>query len=301
MTIASFEPARSEPPTCLGPVARPTPPRIRAPRGSWDTHFHIFGPPERFPYYSERKYTPPTATLESFQALCDLLGIERGVCVQPNLHGADNSVTLDCVERSDGRFLAIVKVENSVTFPELKQLHRRGARGVRFAFNPEHGGEFDSELFRQVCLWAGDLGWCVDLHLAPSDLGPLCDVISRAGANVVIDHMARVNPVLGLQQQPFRELIELVSYDHVWVKMSGADRITKEGPPYMDVKPFARALIEASPQRVIWGSDWPHSAYFDSARVPDDGKLLDFLIDAVPTDLQQKQILIDNPRRLFGG
>ena len=287
-------------PDCLGPDPDPTPPLFDAPAGTCDTHFHVFGPRARFPYAAGRKYTPPDSPLEDYLELMRSIGIERGVVVHPNLHGGDNSVTLDALDRSEGRFFGIIKVDGSTTLETLKRLHGRGIRGVRFAFNPEHGGSFESRLFEQAAAWCSDLGWQVEVHTSPDDLTRLGDRLRRVPAPVVIDHMGRIDVSGGLGQEPFRVLLDLVREEHVWVKLSGADRLTKQGPPYDDVVPFARALVEAAPDRMIWGSDWPHSAYFDPARMPNDGDLFNLLLDLVPDPTTRTRILVDNPARLFG-
>lgn len=287
-------------PNCEGPDPNPQTLRFIPPPGTCDTHFHVFGPSNRFPYAPNRKYTPPDSPLEDYFVLMEALGIERGVVVHPNLHGPDNAVTLDAIARSDGRFLGIVKLEASGTFEELKHLHTLGVRGVRFAFNPQHGGTFDPELFDRTAGWCAELGWQIEVHSAPDDLVGLAERLARADIPIVIDHMGRVDVSLGNDQEPFRVLLDLVREDHIWVKLTGADRITKAGPPYDDVVPFARALIDAAPDRMIWGTDWPHSAYFDAAKMPNDGALMNLLPDFAPDPAVLDRILLDNPARLFG-
>jgi predicted TIM-barrel fold metal-dependent hydrolase len=288
-------------PPCLGPDANPRTPSFALPAGAWDTHFHVFGPTDRFPYAARRKYTPPDSPLESYLALTAKLGIERAVCVHPNLHGADNAVTLDAVRRSDGRFVAIVKLDDHASRASVRAMHEAGARGVRFAFNPEHGGELDRTLLQRVVGWAGELGWCLELHMAADDLPPLAPILGRIEVPVVIDHFARVDPGKGVDQPNFRTLLELVRLPHIWVKLTGADRITREGPPYADVAPLAHALLAAAPERMLWGTDWPHSGIFDAGRMPNDCDLVDLLLAFAPTEELRHRVLVDNPARLFGG
>ena len=287
-------------PNCEGPDPNPAALLFTPPPGTCDTHFHVFGPSDKFPYAVNRKYTPPDSPLEDYFVLMEALGIERGVVVHPNLHGSDNAVTLDAIARSDGRFLGIVKLEATGTFEELKHLNTLGVRGVRFAFNPQHGGTFDSELFDRTAGWCAELGWQIELHSAPDDLVALAERLARADIPIVIDHMGRVDVSLGTDQEPFRVLLDLVGEDHIWVKLTGADRITKAGPPYDDVAPFARALIDAAPDRMVWGSDWPHSAYFDPAKMPNDGVLTNLLLEFAPESAVRDRILVDNAARLFG-
>ncbi|HZR03395.1 MAG TPA: amidohydrolase family protein [Burkholderiales bacterium] len=288
-------------PACLGPDPTPEPPAFPVPPGAWDTHFHVFGPTARFPYATKRKYTPPDAPVENYFALAAALGIARGVCVHPNLHGADNAVTLDAVRRSQGRFVAIVKLDDKATLADVRAMHDAGARGARFAFNPEHGGELDPVLLERVIAWAHQLGWCLEMHMAADELPKLGERLAALPVPVIIDHMARVDPSLGVDHVNFRTLLDLVRLPHVWVKLSGADRITKLGPPYDDVVPYAQALIAAASDRMIWGTDWPHSGIFDPKHMPNDGAVLNVLERFAPDADIRKRILVDNPARLFGG
>ena len=285
---------------CLGPLAAPSRPRRALPAGAWDTHFHAMGPQARFPYSPARKYTPPDAPLEACLALHAMLGIERGLVVHANTHGFDNSVDLDAVARSGGRYLAVVRLDATATRGGCEKLHEQGARGVRFAFNPQHSGHLDHAVFNHVLGCIDGLGWFIELHFDGADLPGLRDWIASIPAPVVIDHMGRIDPALGLDQAPFGVLVGLARRDNVWVKLSGADRLTKSGAPYADVTPFAQRLIEAAPDRMLWGSDWPHTGVFDPARMPDDGRLVDALFDFAPDDATLKKILVDNPVRLLG-
>lgn len=284
---------------CLGPRASDRAPAHRLPAGAWDTHFHVFGPVDRFPYAAKRKYTPPESPFEAYVALAQWLGIDRAVCVHPNLHGPDNAVTLDALARSDGRFLGMIKLQESTTLDDLRRMDDAGIRGVRFAFNPEHGGELDPLLLERARRWCAQLGWCIDLHMAAADLPALAETIARLPVPVVIDHMGRVDPAKGLAQAPFKVLLDLARLSHVWVKLTGADRITRTGPPYADVVPFAKALLDAAPERMIWGTDWPHSGYFDAVRMPDDVDLVELAFAFAPDPAQRHQLMVANPARLF--
>ncbi len=289
----------SSPRACLAPVDDVTRPRRALPPGAWDTHFHVFGPLDRFPYATTRKYTPPAAPFEAYVALADRLGITRAVCVHPNVQGPDNAVTLDALHRSNGRFMAIVKASEGLSLAELREMDEAGVRGVRFAFNPEHGGELQPKLFDRYAAWAEELRWCIDFHMASEDLEALALRLATLRVPVVLDHFARIDPAQGIAGRPFRLLLELVAHDHVWVKLSGADRISNAGAPYADVVPFARALIAAAPTRVIWGTDWPHSGYFDPARMPRDVALIDSIFDFAPEESDRIRLLVHNPRMLF--
>jgi len=289
---------------CLGPLAVPSPPRRALPAGAWDTHFHAMGPQARFPYSPARKYTPPDAPLDACLRLHDKLGIARGLVVHANTHGFDNSVDLDAVARSGGRYLAVVRLDANATRAGCEKLHAQGARGVRFAFNPQHSGHLDLAVFDHVLECIEGLGWFVELHFDGADLPGLEDWLAAIPAPVVIDHMGRIDTSLGVDQAPFGVLVGLARRDNFWVKLSGADRLIAPDASMQDLTPlaapFAHRLIEAAPDRMLWGSDWPHTGVFDPARMPDDGKLVDALFEFAPDDATLKKILVDNPLRLLG-
>ena len=286
-------------PDCLGPRA-PARPGRRLPEGAWDTHFHVLGPQARFSYAATRKYTPPDAPLAQSLALHDALGIARGLVVHANTHGFDNAVDLDAAARSQGRYLAVVRLDAKATRAGCQALHAAGARGVRFAFNPQHGGTLDQAVFEHVLKCIQGLGWFVELHFEAAAIPRLHRWLESIPATVVIDHIGRVDVSAGLDDEPFQLLCELMTRPNVWVKVSGADRLTKKGPPYDDVAPFARRMAEIAPDRVIWGSDWPHTGIFDAKRMPDDGALVNFLFDNFDGKTL-KRILVENPQRLLGG
>lgn len=286
-------------PLCHGPRSETSDPGWTMPAGAWDTHFHVLGPTSHFPYAANRKYTPPDAPLHVCLEMHDALGIDNGFVVHANTHGFDNRVDLDAVAGSRGRYLAVVRLDGNTTDEECRKLHVAGARGVRFAFNPQHGGALDKSVFSHVMACIKGLGWFVDLHFDGASLPDLEDWIVSIPAPVVIDHIGRIDPTLGLNQLPFHALMRLISCGHVWVKLSGADRISRSGPSYGDVVPFARRLADLAGDRLIWGSDWPHTGYFDSARVPDAGKLLRALAEFVPDQALRNQILVSNPLQLL--
>ncbi len=286
------------PPACLGPRP-PAAPKWRPPPGSWDTHFHVLGPQARFPYAASRKYTPPDAPLEKLLQAHDALGIERGLVVHANTHGFDNTVDLDAVERSAGRYFAVVRLDATCTPEEVKRLHAAGARGVRFAFNPEHGGTLDTATFDHVLTTVAPLGWFVELHFEADALPELENWLKAIPVVVVIDHIGRIDAGKGIDQRPFRVLLELMKRPNFWVKLSGVDRISRRPFPYEDVVPFAAALTGLAADRIVWGSDWPHTGVFDAARVPDDAALVEALTGFVPDEEIRRRILVDNPRRLL--
>ena len=283
--------------SCLGPSPA-TRPGWKLPLGAWDTHFHVLGPQARYPYAATRKYTPPDAPLQASLRLHDALGIARGLVVHANTHGYDNAVDLDAVARSGGRYLAVVRLDGRASREHCERLRQSGARGVRFAFNPQHGGTLDQKVFEHVLRCIEGLGWFVELHFEGAAIPGLFPWLESIPATVVIDHFGRVDPQLGVDQEPFGLLCELMKKKNYWTKISGADRLTRRGPPYDDVAPFARRLADIAPDRLLWGSDWPHTSVFDAAKMPDDGKLLDALHGFLPESVVKK-ILVENPGKLL--
>lgn len=286
-------------PDCLGPRP-PTSPRWKPPAGSWDTHFHVLGPQARFPYAASRKYTPPDAPLEKLFQVHEALGIERGLVVHANTHGFDNRVDLDAVARSSGRYFGVVRLDRSCTPESVATLHAAGARGVRFAFNPEHGGSLDKLTFDHVLGLVAPLGWFVNLHFEAEALPELESWLRAIPATVVIDHLGRINAGKGVDQRPFRILLELAGRPNFWLKISGLDRLSCRPFPYDDVAPFVAALSQIAADRLLWGSDWPHTGVFDAVRMPDDASLLDAFAGLVANEALRRRILVDNPARLLG-
>ena len=292
--------ASTPPPECLGPRAPTSPPRWKLPPGSWDTHFHVLGPQSRFPYSPSRKYTPPDAPYENLRAAHSALGVDRGLVVHANTHGFDNSVDLDTVGRSQGQYFAVVRLDASVTTEQAKRLHSAGARGVRFAFNPQHGGTLDLAVFDHVLKVTRGLDWFVELHFEGDALPSLRSWLKAIPAVVVIDHFGRIDPAKGIDHESFRVLMEVAQKENVWVKLSGTDRISRVGFPYPDVAPFAHRLLDVAADRLIWGSDWPHTGIFDATKMPEDGKLADAQLHLVPDERLRRRVLVDNPVRLLG-
>jgi len=237
--------------------------------------------------------------VEQCLRLHEALGFDRGWVVHANTHGYDNAVDLDAVARSDGRYVAVVRLDASASPASCAELHARGARGVRFAFNPQHGGLLDLAVFDHVLRCVEPLGWFVELHFDGADLVPLQKWLEGIPAQVVIDHFGRVDVAGAVGQEPFQLLLALLARGNFWIKLSGPDRISREGSPYGDVAPLAQALVSARHDRLLWGTDWPHTGYFDVARVPDDAALVDVFATFVPDPLHREAILVDNPVRLL--
>lgn len=283
----------------LPPDPNPKPLKFKLPPGSWDTHFHLYGPPHRFPYVEDRRYTPPAAPLEHYIALADMLGIERGVLVHPMVHGFENWVTLDALKRTDGRLRGMIRANPLLDETDMKRLHEVGVRGVRFNLVEETGGSFDEAGFHIVAARCARLGWSVCLHIPGDKIREIAELLRRAPVNIIFDHFGRVDARKGVNQPDFRTLLHLMEEKNMWCKISGVDRLMQRGARYEDAPPLAEALIARAPDRIIWGTDWPHSSVYQPGKMANDGDLVNALLDLVPDEAQRKKVLVDNPARLF--
>ena len=279
-------------------TANPSKPKLKLPPGACDAHVHIFGPRKRFPFAEGRNYTPSDATKEMLFALHERLGIEHCVIVQPNCHGRDNSVTVDAVAAT-GQCLSRHRAGGA------RRQRRRaqaagGCRAVRRAL-PLYGASRARPLDRRRdgASPSGlpmSAGICRSTWTARASR-ELSPALKRSPVPVVIDHIGRVDAALGLEQPGFRALLALMENKHVWVKVSGTDRITRQGPPYADAVPFARKLVAEFGDRCVWGTDWPHPNH--APPVVDDGLLVDILAEIAPSEAARQALLVDNPQRLY--
>jgi len=284
--------------TCAPPDPQPRTPRFRLPLKSCDAHCHVFGPAHKFPYAAERSYTPPDAPKEGLAALHRVLGIERAVIVQASCHGTDNRAMLDAIAGSDGRWRGVAIVDDDVSERALAALDEGGVRGVRFNFVKHLGGVPDLRVFHRVVERIAPLGWHLILHLDAADIATFSELFRRLPVPFVIDHMGRVNAADGLAQPPFQALLALFRLEQCWVKVCGAERVSAAGPPFADALSFAAALVAAAPERVLWGTDWPHPNI--ARHMPNDGDLVD-LVPAIAGDTAiRHRLLVENPARLYG-
>ena len=262
-----------------------------------DSHCHIFGPGDKYPYATGRAYTPPDAPLEMFQALHRKLGVERAVIVNASVHGTDHRVALDAIAVSGGRYRAVGNLDDAITEKELQDLHQGGFRGCRFNFVRHLGGVPDMKVFDRVLAKIAPLGWHVDLHFDAIDIPQYASMLKHLPVRYTIDHMGRIKAGEGLDQKPFQALIDMLKSDEkCWVKVCGCERVSASGAPFLDVVPFARRIVETAPDRVIWGTDWPHP---NVKQMPNDGDLVDFVPLFLPEPELQRRILVENPARLF--
>ncbi len=271
-------------------------PAFRLPRGACDTHVHIWGPFDRFPLAKGAPYTPPERTSDDLLALHERLGVDRAVIVQTTVYKADNRAMLDGIARSNGRWRGVALIDESFDDAAFRALHEGGVRGVRFGFVKHLGGVPDLALVRRTAARIAPMGWHLVLHLDAGNIPEFLDFFGEFSLPVVVDHMGCVPVRDGLDQIPFRLLLELLKRPNWWVKVSGAERISDTGPPFTDAIPFAQRLIAAAPDRVLWGTDWPHP---NVRWEPDEADLVDLLPRFADAAALQ-QLLVDNPARLYG-
>lgn len=281
------------------PDPNPRTPRLKVPPGSWDTHFHVWGPPHLFPYAQTRNHTPPAAPIEHYLAVARVLGLERGVMVQPNAHGTDTRVTLDAIAKSNGGVRGMIRADPTLTPAEMERLHQAGVRGLRMALRRRDGHAFDDAVFRQMVDLLAPLRWPLDLQLDGEMIAPLSGHIRSVPVPIILDTFGHLDLRGGLDQPAFRAVIALLESGNVWIKATGANRYLAEGIPYDTIVRMARTYISVAPDRIIWGTDWPHSSVYEPGRMPNDGDLIDMLLDFAPDEAQRKKILVDNPAALF--
>ncbi|MGQ0651222.1 MAG: amidohydrolase family protein [Betaproteobacteria bacterium] len=223
--------------------------------------------------------------------------LQRAVIVHASCHGSDMRATLDGIARSKGAYRGTAIIDPSYSDKDFQRMHDGGIRGVRFNFVKHLGGRPDMAFFQRTVERLAELGWHLILHLDATDLLDFRDLFREIPLPMVIDHMGRVVAKDGLDQQPFKVLLEAMQNEKMWVKVTGAERVSSIGPPFTDAIPFAQKLIEAAPDRILWGTDWPHP---NVKWMPNDGDLVDLFPLMAPDPAVQKKILVDNPARLYG-
>ncbi len=285
-----------EAPSCRGPDPNPRPPRFRVPHGACDTHAHVIGRPDLYPFVADRSYTPPPATVESYLAMHGVLGIERGVLVQVSVHGTDNRLLVATLQQYPERLRGVAVVTPDISEAELDELDAAGVRGLRC--NELFGGGIGLEAMEPLAKRIARRNWHLQLLIDARRLPALSARLLRLPVPFVIDHMGSSLTVRGINDPGFQEMCRLLAEADCWIKISGANRISHEPIPYRDTVPFAQALVAIRPERLVWGSDWPHVAV--AGPMPHDGILLDLLAEWVPDEVTRNRILVENPAKLYG-
>jgi 2-pyrone-4,6-dicarboxylate lactonase len=269
-------------------------PTFQLPMGACDAHCHVFGPGHIFPYAPNRRYTPADAPKETLAELHKFLGVSRAVIVQASCHGSDNRAMLDALTHSPATLRGVAIADGNTPDEEYKTLHAAGVRGVRFNFVKHLGGAPAMDVFWSVLRKVEPLGWHIVLHMDAKDIESLTPLIKQLPMPFVIDHMGRVESAKGTEQPAFRALLGLVAMPNCWIKVSGSERISF--PPYDAAIPFARALVDAAPDRCLWGTDFPHP---NPTHEADEADLVDLIPKFAPDAAVQKKLLVDNPARLY--
>jgi 2-pyrone-4,6-dicarboxylate lactonase len=284
---------------------QPSTPTFALPAGTVDAHCHVFGPGEVFPFAPERKYTPCDAGRDQLFALRDRLGVSRNVIVQATCHGADNRAMVDAVRAAPGRARGVATVRPDIDERELRELDEAGVRGVRFNFVRRLVDAAPTDELATIAKRIAPLGWHVVVYFEAADLPELEDFFGTLPTPLVVDHMGRPDVTRPVDGPQFSRFLRFVDRNDVWVKVSCPERLTVTGPPavdgernaYVDVVPFARRVVTEFPDRVLWGTDWPHPNLTE--HMPDDGLLVDHVPHVAVTAEQRQKLLVANPKRLY--
>ena len=290
----------AEAPLCAAPDPEPRKPRIVLPPGACDSHAHICGPESAHPYAPERIYTPPDALLGDYLEMLGALGVERAVLVQPSVYGTDNTVLMEALEKAGPRCRAVAVVDEAVTDADIERLHNAGVRGLRFNLVDvaDPSGAIALGPVTRLAERVKPLGWHAEFLIHVDDYPGLDAMFADFPTDIVIGHMGYMRPGRDIGEAGFEAMVRLARAGGCWVKLTGPYRISAGDLPYGDVKAVARALVEAAPGRVVWGTDWPHVMV--TKPMPNDGDLCDLLADWVPDADLRKRLLVDNPAELYG-
>lgn len=285
--------ARLTPP----PDPNPKVPRLTCPPGAIDAHLHVFGPAESYPFVPETAYAIGDALPETAMAMHRTLGLSGGVIVSGGAYGRDPRHLYDTLQRFPEHFRGVMVPPDRMSREEIARLDAAGVRGVRFSSH--HRGTHLAPILPDLARQIADHGWHVQFYSQEGGLHESADRLLALPNTIVIDHFGTIVPSQGLDQPAFRALLRMLETGRVWVKISGPMRASEQDPPYADMLPYAQALVRHAPERLVWGTDWPHVAMFDDV-MPNDGDLLDLLLDQVPDEATRNRILVDNPRELYG-
>ncbi len=276
----------------------PSKPEFKVPEGAVDSHCHVFGPANKFPYSPKRKYTPCDASKEQLFALRDYLGFSRNVIVQASCHGTDNAALVDALNTAGDLARGIAFVDETVTDEELQLMDKAGVRGVRFNFVKRLVDTAPKETLKLIADKIRPLGWHVVVYFEAQDLDEVAPFLNELDMTVVIDHMGRPDVSKGVYSEEFEKFVNMMdSNPNIWTKVSCPERLTLTPPDYSDVVPFARELVERFPERVLWGTDWPHPNM--KSHTPDDGHLVDVIPEIALTPELQQALLVTNPMKLY--
>jgi predicted TIM-barrel fold metal-dependent hydrolase len=284
------------------PPREVTRPKVSPPSNACDTHAHVFGPAEWFPYADDRSYTPPDAPLAKYLGMLDAIGFARGVLVQGSAHGHDNAAMLDALERRSDRLRGVAVADENVTPKTLREWDRLGVRGLRFNHFFRGGqlhyrGGVPLSSAETLAPVMKELGWHLQLWIDVKDMPDTIPVLKKIGLPVVIDHMGRTDARAGTDTPGFQSLLRAVGEGWCWSKLSGAHRLSQRAPDYPDARPFHEALVKANPEALVWGGDWPHPRI--EGEMPDAGHLFELFQQWTPDPAARERILVTNPAKLY--
>lgn len=276
----------------------PKKPDFIVPDNACDAHCHVFGPAAVFPFAPESKYTPVDAPKEKLFELHKHLGFTRSVIVQASCHGTDNRAMIDALEASDGLYRGVAVVGPDVTAAQVKAMDEAGVRGIRFNFVKRLVDAKPREYYIHAAKLIAAFGWHIVVYFESEELVDIEDLLLELPIPLVIDHMGRPDVAKGLDHPDYQRIKNLVAQrDDCWIKVGCLERLTKIGPPYDDAVPFGRDLVETFPDKVLWGTDWPHPNM--ESHIPDDGQLVDMIPRIATTEELQRKLLVDNSMRLY--
>ncbi|MDA7550826.1 amidohydrolase family protein [Rhodobacteraceae bacterium] len=276
----------------------PKKPNFQLPKGAVDAHCHVFGPSPEFPFAPERKYTPCNAGKDKLFELRDYLGFERNVIVQATCHGTDNSAMVDACRAAGELARGVASVRSDITASELGEMHEAGVRAVRFNFVKRLVDATPREVFLEIAGKIQEFGWSTVVYFEASDLADLQPFLQQLPGIIVVDHMGRPDVTKGVFHPDFQRFMDLMyGNENMWCKVTCPERLTVTGPPYEDVVPYCKAIVQEFENRVLWGTDWPHPNM--KSHMPDDGALVDYIPQIADTSAQRQKLLVTNPMRLY--
>jgi 2-pyrone-4,6-dicarboxylate lactonase len=292
-------PADPAAPYCAPFDPNPRKPHLVLPPSSCDCHAHICGPSSAYAYAPERIYTPPDSLLPDYRAMLSTVGVERCVLVQPSVYGADNTVMLAAMAESALPCRGVAVVEAGVSDAEIARLHQAGVRGLRFNLVDvrDPTGNVDLEGVTALARRVRPLGWHVEFLMHADGYPDVAGMFDGFPTDIVLGHLGYMRPPLDIGSPQFQRLLDLVRGGRCWIKLTGPSRISGGEMPHADVIPVARALVEAAPERMVWGSDWPHVKL--DMEIPNDGDLVDLLAEWIPDAAVRRRVLTDNPTQLY--
>jgi 2-pyrone-4,6-dicarboxylate lactonase len=282
---------------CPGPDRNTKRPAFQLPRGTCDCHVHVFGPQAQFPFSPDRSYTPEDCTLEDLEKLHGILGVDRAVIVHGGAHGTDNSATLAALDRRPEKLRGVAVIPSGLPRKELEEMHRRGMRGCRMSTVVSGGASFAH--LKPLAEETFDLGWHLVLHFGRAEeLVDVAPQLEQIKSPFVLDHLARISAKEGVDSAPFQTLLRLLDTDRCWVKLASLYRLSAEPYPHRDMLPMIERVVASRPDRIIWGSNWPHPIC--TVPMPNDGDIVDLIPLWLPDERTRQLALVDNPAKLYG-